>query len=234
VDIRAPGRPRPAPPGARWASGDFDVLAWRHPAVDGSRIWLRAPGAEEHALLIGHGSSESIAWWPVWRDGTPAVLSDHGGALRLTTPDGMQHVSLPETPVRFGRTAHSRNGHRLVLDCSDDDGRVGLAVVDLDEPAASVSWESAAECGPREVWTADHGGTAELVVHRGETLYRYTLTQDRLKPPRTVEPAVVSTIAVPRGPIATSPSASRSFTVPTGLVVFGVSSSGVGARRWGR
>lgn len=220
MDVGSPGRSRPAPPGARWASGGVDVLAWRSPALAGSRIQLRAPGAEGHELLIEHEPAETVAWWPVWRGDAPAVLSDHGGALRLTTPQGTRNLPLPGRPVRFGRTARSASAedlHRLVLDCSDAEGRVGLAVVDLDEPAAGVAWVSAAQGSPREVWATDHGDTPELVVHRGDALYRYTLTKDRLEPPRTLDPAVPSALAVPRAPVTTPPPASRSFTVPTGF-----------------
>jgi pimeloyl-ACP methyl ester carboxylesterase len=208
------------PPGARWARGSVDVLAWRRPEVTGSRIHLRAPDAAEHALLIEHEQSESLAWWPIWRDNAPAVLSDHGGALQLTTSHGTRQLSHPDRLIRFGRADDSGSGddHRIVLDCSDASGRVGLAVVDLDEPAASVSWAPAANARVSGVWTADHGDTAELVVQRGDTLCRYTRRFDRQKPLRPLEPAAPSAIAVPPGvPISAPPSASRSFTVPTGF-----------------
>jgi dienelactone hydrolase len=186
IDVSGGGT-SPAAAGARWVTGRPGLLSWRENVRGGTRVHLGGPSVAV-SLLIRHPPSDGpLAWWAVWHRGAPLVISHHRAGLRLTGTDHERVMPLPAELARFGEIASvpvaGQGPDRLVLGCVDVEGRPGIAVVDLAEPAVTVLWAPRGpDAGFGEPWPADLGDAVELLVGDHDGVRRYEVEGADLRP----------------------------------------------------
>ncbi|WP_127506002.1 alpha/beta hydrolase family protein [Actinoplanes solisilvae] len=131
----------PMPDGVRWVPGSTDVLSW---GVEARAHFRPAGGGTEQTLPV-----PTAAWWPLWHNGTPALLQ-HNADAELVFTTGEQRTSAAVPPsLRFAPTPPVwAGGSRLVLRCRDRAGTSGRATVDLEHSRVDVTWDQLPPAGP--------------------------------------------------------------------------------------